>query len=298
MKFIKEGIYQINRNIVNSINLKHTHELKKSADKVSRLRSRVLYHSSTKSNPQHMFICFSSESLVEVSMHTFAESFLITNGIAQYRFYSKRGKPIHDIRMSPAFMKGSFYAFISQNVPHRFFPLSKHVLANEVGHSSFSSKNTSFGTKNEYKNANKVESKEIAIQAVIRSNQTYFLKKKSNLYMFESKSGIAELSYGAIENLVLKSKKSFCLIPSPKMLKRKKALEKFFIINGLDKIKIYLENSIINCIYGNINIVIGNTKYTTEPLKLFAIGPIKKKTAVIKNLKKDIAIIHVTTEQK
>ena len=41
-----------------------------------------------------------------------------------------------------------------------------------------------------------------------------------------------------------------------------------------------------------------NTKYKIDPLKLFAIGPFKKKTVIIKNLKKEIAIIHVTTEKK
>ena len=118
MKSIKNAIYQINRNILNLVNLKNINKLKKSADKVERLRSRVLYHSSTESNPQHMFICFASKSLVEVSLHTFAESFLITSGIAHYRFYSKSGKPFHDIRMSPALMQGSFYAFISPNIPN------------------------------------------------------------------------------------------------------------------------------------------------------------------------------------
>ena len=70
--------------------------------------------------------------------------------------------------------------------------------------------------------------------------------------MFESKSGIAELSFNQINNLALKAKKSFCLMPSYKMLKNKNS-EKFYVINGYGKIKIYLENSILTSIFGNIN---------------------------------------------
>ena len=56
-----------------------------------------------------MLICFNKDSVVEVSFHRFAESFLILEGIAHYRFYSnKNGTVFHDVRMSPAKLKGIF----------------------------------------------------------------------------------------------------------------------------------------------------------------------------------------------
>ena len=84
-----------------------------------------------------MFICFDNRSLVPVSFHSFSESFLIIEGIAHYKFYDKKGNVSHDIRLSPASLGGIFYVFISPQIPHEFFALTKHVLANEVGRSHF-----------------------------------------------------------------------------------------------------------------------------------------------------------------
>ena len=119
MKLLKEGIYQLDRNQISHINESDFKNLVESSSKVDRLRSRVLYHTSPNSEPQHMLMCFDSKSIVEVSFHTFGESFLILSGVAQYRFYStKDGSVINDVRMSPASMKGIFYTYISPNVAH------------------------------------------------------------------------------------------------------------------------------------------------------------------------------------
>tara|TARA_B100001057_G_scaffold501283_1_gene623171 strand:- start:14263 stop:15168 length:906 start_codon:yes stop_codon:yes gene_type:complete len=301
MKLIKEGIYRINRDIINSVSIKKINKLKKSADEVSRLRSRVLYHSSTNSNPQHMFICFSAKSIVEVSMHTFAESFLINSGVAQYRFYKKNGNTFHDIRMSSASMKGNFYAFIAPHIPHRFFPISDYVLANEVGHSSFLKENTYYGSKQKFEKANNINSEEIASQPIVKSSVTTFIKENSNLYTFYSKTGIAELSFDAVNDLALKVKKSFCLMPNLKMLKNRKSnkqAEKFYVITGNDQIEIYLQNSIIHSIYGDATITVNRSNQQINPSKLFVLGPLKNQKVKIANKKKEIAIIHVTTEKK
>ena len=57
MKLLKEGIYQLDRNKVTSIDENLIKNLEKSASSVDRLRSRVLYHASSSSEPQHMLIC-------------------------------------------------------------------------------------------------------------------------------------------------------------------------------------------------------------------------------------------------
>ena len=122
MKIISKGIFKLDKNKVNLIKVSDYKQLIKEANSHPRLRSRILYHESSESLPQHMLICFNKDSVVEVSFHRFAESFLILEGIAHYRFYSnKNGKVIHDVRMSPAKLKGIFYTFISPYVAHRFF---------------------------------------------------------------------------------------------------------------------------------------------------------------------------------
>ena len=69
MKLIKEGIYHATREKPTVINKNIFNNLKKSASKVDRFRSIILYHSTLSSNPQHMFICFDNRSLVPVSFH-------------------------------------------------------------------------------------------------------------------------------------------------------------------------------------------------------------------------------------
>ena len=203
MKLLKEGIYQLDRSLISQISINNIKNLEESASKVDRLRSRILYHSSSKSEPQHMLICFDSKSIVEVSFHTFAESFMILSGVAQYRFYSiKDGSVVYDIRMSPASKKGIFYTYISPNIPHRFFPLTKHVVANEVGYSFFSPEQTSFGEGTLFDVSNKVKSEEIATQPLIRNSDTKFNKISSDEYTFYSKIGVAEISYESILDLL------------------------------------------------------------------------------------------------
>ncbi|MDB9979999.1 WbuC family cupin fold metalloprotein [Candidatus Pelagibacter sp.] len=301
MKLLKKGIYQLDRNQVSMINEKDVKNLKKSATEVDRLRSRVLYHSSSNSEPQHMLICFEAKSIVEVSFHTFAESFLIINGVAQYRFYSTEdGSVINDIRMSPASMKGIFYTYISPNIAHRFFPLTKHVVANEVGYSSFSSENTLYGEGNLYDASNKVKSEELATEPLIRNSNTNFTKIQSDQYTFDSNSGIAEISYESVLNLVKKEKKAFSLMPSKTLTAFKKhdfVLEKLYIIPNNCILEITLEDSIIHNIFGCVNIITKDFNKNLDVSNKFVIGPIKSSKAVIQNINSEFSIIHVVTER-
>lgn len=301
MKLLKEGIYQLDRSKVSSINEKDIKNLEESATKVDRLRSRVLYHTSPQSEPQHMLICFEAKSVVEVSFHSFAESFLIINGVAQYRFYSsKDGTVINDVRMSPASMKGIFYTYISPNVAHRFFPLTKHVVANEVGYSSFSPDKTFYGEGNLYDASNKVKSEELATQPLIRNSDTNLIKISNEKYTFDSQIGVAEISYEMIENLVRDSKNPFSILPSKKMTAFKKHdfdLEKLFVIPKNHKLELNLENSIIHNIYGSINIISKNINKNLDTKENFVLGPIKSSRIIIQNIKSEFSIIHVVTER-
>ena len=301
MKLLKEGIYQLDRNQISQINKSDFKNLEESASKVDRLRSRILYHTSSNSEPQHMLICFESKSIVEVSFHTFAESFIIINGVAQYRFYSKEdGSVINDIRMSPASMKGIFYTYISPNIAHRFFPLTKHVVANEVGYSSFAPEKTFYGEGNLYDASNKVKSEELATQPLIRNTDTNFTKISSDQYDFDSDIGVAEISYESVLNLVKKESKPFSISPSKKMTAFKKhdfVLEKLYIIPNNCKLELKLHDSIINNIYGCANISSKNLDKNLDTLNNFVIGPIKNSEIVIQNINSEFSIIHVVTEK-
>ena len=301
MKLLKEGIYQLDRNKVTSIDENLIKNLEKSASSVDRLRSRVLYHASSSSEPQHMLICFESKSIVEVSFHTFAESFIILNGVAQYRFYSTEDSSvIHDVRMSPASMKGIFYTFIAPKVAHRFFPLTKHVIANEVGYSPFSPEKTFYGEGNLYEASNRVQSNELANEPLVRNINTIITKVSSDQYNFDSAIGVAELSYEMILDLVKKENKPFSIMPSKKMTEFKKhdfILEQFFVIPNNCELKLKLKDSIINNIYGSAKIISKDLNKDLDALNNFVIGPIKNRDVIVKNINSEFSIIHVVTEK-
>ena len=301
MKLLKEGIYQLDRNQTSQINESDLKNLEVSASKADRLRSRVLYHSSPNSEPQHMLICYDSMSSVEVAFHSFGEGFLILNGLAQYRFYSiEDGSVINDVKMSPASMKGTFYTYISPNVAHRVFPLTKYVFANEVAYSTFSPEKTFYGEGNLYDASNKVKSEELVTQPLIRNTDTNFTKVSSDQYVFESDIGVGEVSYESVLNLLKKEKKPFSITPSSKMTVFKKhhfVLEKLYIIPNNSRLEIKLEDSMISNIYGCANI---SSKILNEDLDVsnnFIIGPIKDSEIIIQNINSEFSIMHITTEK-
>ena len=301
MKLLKEGIYQLDRNQISHINESDLKNLVESSSKVDRLRSRVLYHTSPNSEPQHMLICYDSKSIVEVAFHTFGEGFLILKGVAQYRFYStKDGSVINDVRMSPAPMKGIFYTYISPNVAHRFFALTKHVVANEVGYSAFLPEKTFYGEGNLYDASNKVKSEELATQPLIRNTDTNFTKVSSDQYNFDSDIGVGEISYESVLNLLKEEKNPFSIMPSKKMTAFKKhdfVLEKLYIIPNNCKLELKLEDSIISNIYGCANISSKNLNKDLDVSNNFVVGPIKDSEIVIQNINSEFSIIHVVTEK-
>ena len=247
-----------------------------------------------------MLICFNKVSVVEVSFHRFAESFLILDGIAHYRFYSnKTGKVVHDVRMSPAKLKGIFFTFISPYIAHRFFPLSKNIIANEIGYSNFSPNNTFYGTGKTFKVANNLKNAQIGNEILVRSNCTKFKNKKKDVIIFESQSGIAEISYDDIEDLLKLYKHPFLLIPYYKGQKKevyKYPLEKIVVLQKNKKKKIFCENSIITSILGESIVEIGNKKVFLNESKI-VVGPLKNVKIFIKNNKSQVSILHIANEK-
>ena len=69
MKKIKEGIYKTDRKKISFLDKNFISKLQKDASSVSSLRSRILYHSSTESSPQQMFICFDRFNTQSLCIH-------------------------------------------------------------------------------------------------------------------------------------------------------------------------------------------------------------------------------------
>lgn len=302
MKIFKDGIFKLDRCKINQIDISIIKNLEISARNISRNRSRILYHSSENAKPQNMFICFEHKSIIEVSLHNFAESFLITSGIAQYRFYSRDGNEIiHDVRMSPANLQGSFYTFIYPETPHRFFPITEYVTALEVGHSQFSLDNTSFGKNNEYKNSNLTTMKEVAEQPLIKTMKTFIKEIQKKVFKFGSDDGVAELSFNKIMDIYKKQKKSFLLIPD-KFIKKEininlnEVSEFFIIVKELDIFKFKSFNSIVSCIFGNIKIMNSEYENNLSPNNIISVGPLKNKEYKLLNPSTQISILHITNE--
>ena len=300
MKTISKGIFKLNKKKLNLIKVSNYKQLIKEANSHPRLRSRILYHESSESLPQHMLICFNKDSVVEVSFHRFAESFLILEGIAHYRFYSnKNGTVFHDVRMSPAKLKGIFYTFISPYIAHRFFPLSTNIIANEIGYSKFSSKNTFYGTGKTFKTANNLKNSQIGNEILVRSNNTKFKDEKNDIITFKSQSGIAELSYNDVEELIKLKKKPFFLIPSYKAQKKRfitNLQKKFWFCKKIKKKKIFCENSIITIIHGESILEYEAKKIYLNETRI-VVGPLKNLKISIKNNKSQVLILHIANEK-
>ncbi len=302
MKLLKEGIYQATRKKPTIINKNIFDNLKKSASKVDRFRSRILYHSSLSSNPQHMFICFDNRSLVPVSFHSFSESFLIIEGIAHYKFYDMKGHVSHDIRLSPASLSGIFYVFISPQIPHRFFALTKHVLANEVGHSHFSPEFTQYGRGGIFSKADKLTSAQMAKQLLVKNSNTKIKIKKKGYYSLESSSGVVELSSVEVLSILKKNTTPICFYPSSKMIgvknSKEEMVEQIWAIQPKKKIKLLMKNTMIHIINGKSKIKLGNKNIILDIKKNFAFGPINKSKIIVENISDEPLLFHITNEKK
>lgn len=302
MKLLKEGIYQATRKKPTVINKNIINNLKKSASKVDRFRSRILYHSSSNSNPQHMFICFDNRTLVPVAFHTFSESFLMIEGIAHYKFYDKKGNVSHDIRISPASLGGIFYVFISPQIPHRFFALTKHVLASEICHSHFSPEFTQFGKGKIFSKADKLTSAQMAKQLLVKNSNTRIKMKKKGYYSVESSSGVAELSSVEVLNILKKNTNPVCFYPSNKMIgvKNSKAemVEQIWAIQPKKKLQLLMKNTMMHIINGEAKIKLNNKNIILGIKKNLALGPINKSKITVENISEQPLLFHIKNEKK
>jgi cupin fold WbuC family metalloprotein len=193
VKPINDTIFKVERNFSPVLDSDRK-VLIEAAKNTDRYRSRILYHPSEDSVPQHMLICFDKRSVVEVSTHKYPESFTLIEGVAQYRFYDKAGIVETDVRMSPAHVGGVFFVHIDAEVPHRFFAFTDGVIANEVGYSSFAPENTKFGTDGGFSIANDDSMAHVAEQRLTINNQTVFEEIDDQNIGFSSNSGVSQIS--------------------------------------------------------------------------------------------------------
>lgn len=297
MKLLKEGIYQATTKKPNFINKNISNILKKSASKVDRFRSRILYHSSLSSNPQHMLICFDNRSLVPVAFHSFSESFLLIEGVAHYKFYDRKGNVSHDIRLSPASLGGIFYVFISPQIPHRFFALTKHVLASEICHSHFSPELTQFGKGKLFSKADKLTSAQMAKQLLLKNSNTKIKKKKKGYYSVESSSGVAELSSVEVLSILKKNTCPVCFYPRSKMIgvknKKEKMAEQIWAVQPKKKLQLLIKNTMIHIINGEAKIKLDNKNIILGIKKNFALGPINKSKIIVENISDQPLLFHI-----
>ena len=99
--------------------------------------------------------------------------------------------------------------------------MSANIIANEIGYSKFSPDNTFYGTGKTFRVANNLKNSQIGNEILVRSNYTKFKDKKDDEIVFRSKSGVAEISYDDVEELIKLKKKPFFLIPSYKGQKKR-----------------------------------------------------------------------------
>ena len=89
------------------------------------------------------------------------------------------------------------------------FFLSTNIIANEIGYSKFSSKNTFMEQVKLLKLLNNLKNSQIGNEILVRSNNTKFKDEKNDIITFKSQSGIAELSYNDVEELIKLKKNLF-----------------------------------------------------------------------------------------
>ena len=249
-----------------------------------------------------MFICFDNRSLVPVSFHLYSESFLIIDGIAHYKFYDKKGNVSHDIRLSPASLGGTFYVFISPQIPHRFFALTKHVLANEVGHSYFSPDFTKYGAGKIFSKADKLTSAQMAKKLLVKNFNTKIKMKKKGYYSFESSSGVAELSSEKVLSILNKNTGPVCFYPSSKKYgvknRKEEMVEQIWAIQPKKILKLRMKSSMIHLMTGKVKIKLDNKNIILSREKNFVLGPINKSEIILENISDQPLLFHITNEKK
>ena len=82
-----------------------------------------------------------------------------------------------------------------------------------------------------------------------------------------------------------------------KFKKHNFVLEKLYIIQKNCTLKLKLQDSIVNNIYGCANISSKDFNQKLDVSNNFAIGPIKNSETVVQNINSEFSIIHVATER-
>jgi cupin fold WbuC family metalloprotein len=296
---IKKSIYRTKNSDLSELIGSDITVLKNDSVQNERFRSRVLYHQDEESNPQHMLICFNKDSEVFVSTHNFAESFLILSGIAQYRFYDESGVAKHDIRMSSAELEGTFYTFIGPNKAHRFFPLSDYVVANEVGHSQFSSDNTNYGKNTQYENANEHTASQLAIEPLIKNIKTEFLLEKKTRIRFKSAKGVAEISYQDILSLIEYSGSSITIEPDLTLLgdscKSAEPIEQLIVVLPGESITLRCNQCRLHALKGEVQIESESKQLISklDTAQVFTLL-LRAPEFTIKNQSNNLSLLHAT----
>lgn len=303
MKKIKKGIYSFNKKKDYLINKKVLNILEKDASKIDRYRSRILYHENAETNPQHMLICFDDRSIVPVSFHKFAESFSIIKGIAHYRFYDLKGNVKHDIRLAPAYLDGNFYVAIAPLTPHRFFSITKYVLANEIGFTHFSAELTKFGKGKQFFKANKERTKQMLLTPLVIGSQTKFKFLRKNHFSFGSNDGIAQLSTADVVEKLKFSENAVSFLVDEKIVgkKYKKEIpEIIWAIKPGKKINLKLknQNSIIHIMSGIGELSLKDKRIVLDINKNFVLNTHDNKFIHIKNISENNLILHISNEFK
>lgn len=303
MKKLKKGIYNFNKKKDYLINKKVLNILEKDASKIDRYRSRILYHENSESNPQHMLICFDDRSIVPVSFHKFAESFSIIKGIAHYKFYDLKGNVKHDIRLAPPYLDGNFYVAIAPLTPHRFFSITKYVLANEIGFTHFSTELTKFGKGKQFFKANKETTKQMLSKPLVIGSHTKFNFLRKNYFSFGSNDGIAQLSTADVVEKIKSSENAVSFVVDEKIVgkKYKKEIpEIIWAIKPGKKINLKLkhQNSIIHIMNGIGELRLKDKRVVLDINKNFVLNTHDNKFIHIKNISENNLILHISNEFK
>ncbi|CAE19690.1 conserved hypothetical [Prochlorococcus marinus subsp. pastoris str. CCMP1986] len=253
------GIYKKSGEI--SVEKNFIKQLYKDADAHPRNRSRILIHKDSESIPQEMLIAFTSKSIVEVSTHTFPESFTVLDGVAKYIFYEESGELIGDILLSPYENEGTFYCFIPKSTFHRFIPYTENSLAHEVGFSNFDKEFTTLYLDKQFKDISRKTNKEYSIvPRKIINNKLNFKEKEFNEYtQIEISGGIISISHENVQE--------FMSIKKPVLLKIKDQIpafinENILIIQTNKEFIIDTEINLqtISLITGSITLILSNNQ--------------------------------------
>ena len=120
MKKIKDGIYKTNRNKIGFIDKSFIKSLEKDASTVASLRSRILYHSSTIIHLNKCLYVLIETQQFQCLCILFQRVFLLSMELLIIDFI-KNLEILHDVRLSPAQLNGTFYVFIKKKFHIDFF---------------------------------------------------------------------------------------------------------------------------------------------------------------------------------